>query len=188
MNEIKKLLEDYVPKHSEFQIDHFIVGGQGDSWAQYKQALREIKTRHEMLIQLKEEVLLESLNGNGRRFFKFTKLSRVKARIEAARAARKHEALVENLKHTERELNRFVLIASKIKKHLGAIDDDKRKALEADSWYHKARRLAGLDMLTSGGHLSRPTVELILSLPQKEQDAVLTEILASKEPFKLLGL
>lgn len=187
MDEIKKLLKDYQPKHSEFQIENFIVHGQGDPWAQYKQAIREIKTRHEMLIQLNEDLELEAFNGNGKRSFKFGKAARARARIEAARAARKHKALLENLEHTKRELKCFVDAASKLKKGFGAIDADKRQALEADSWYHKARRLAGVDLVT-GGHLSRATAELILAMPKKDQTGLLKEIMTAKEPFKLLGL
>ena len=49
MNKIKieKILVDHQELHSDFQIDNFIIGSQGDAWAQYKQCLREIKARVE---------------------------------------------------------------------------------------------------------------------------------------------
>ena len=46
---IKNLLKDYEGCHSDFQIDNFIIGSQGDAWAQYKQCLREINGRVEIL-------------------------------------------------------------------------------------------------------------------------------------------
>ena len=54
--EIKKLLNDHQELHSEFQIENFIIGNQGDKWAQYKQSLREIKARYEKLESDKMQV------------------------------------------------------------------------------------------------------------------------------------
>ena len=186
---IENLLKDYVPKHSEFQIDNFIVGSQGDTWAQYKQALREIKSRYGMLIQLREDFELAALNGNGRRFLKFGKRARAKAVIEAARDKRRHKAMLENLEHTERELACFVELASDLKNVLGDIDADKRQRLEAQSWWRKALRMAGVDMLVNG-RIGQATMELIVALPVTERDMVLGILspAANPDPLKLIGM
>ena len=40
------ILKDYRPEHSLFQIENFIIGSQGGTWAQYRQCLRELSSRH----------------------------------------------------------------------------------------------------------------------------------------------
>jgi len=185
---IAKLLQDYEPKHSEFQIDNFIIGSNGNRWEQYKQALREIKSRYENLINLEENLQLFEFTPKWKTKLKFGKRARLKAQIEAKQQKRRHAVLLENIKHTERELNLFVEIADKLKKRFGHIDYDKRRALEADSWYQKVRKMAGVDLITNHGQLGRSTVEMILALPKKDRTIVLNEVATTKEPHKLLGL
>src|SRR5512139_1594951 len=52
---VEKLLADYRPEHSEFQIENFIVGC-GHPWGQYKQALRELSARHSAVLESSEQI------------------------------------------------------------------------------------------------------------------------------------
>jgi hypothetical protein len=50
--EIEKHLDQFDSGHTDFQIDHFIIGAQGHLFFQYKQACRELKVRYEAIQQL----------------------------------------------------------------------------------------------------------------------------------------
>ena len=125
---IKNLLKDYQPKHSQFQIDNFIIGNQGCNWSKYKQALREIDGRYNSLIGQKEDLELFDLKRVWR--WPFGR----KAQIRAIRRKRDRQTLADNIAETERELRRFVEIAVKLKERIGKLDYEKRKVLESDSW------------------------------------------------------
>ena len=182
-NKIESLLEDYQPRHSEFQIDNFIVGKQGDQWSQYKQALREIEDRYNSLVNQKEEMELLDLkrwrwSGFGR-----------KAQIIKARRQRNRELMEKGIAETERELNRFVEIAVKLKERMGKLDYEKRQVLESDSWRQKALRMAGIDLMVNG-RIGQSTMELVLALPAKERFLVLAILSpdAKPDPKKLIGI
>jgi hypothetical protein len=175
---IKYLLGDYRSAHSEFQINNFIIGGEVDDWARYRQALREIDARYKSLISKKDDLELFDLK---KKWFRFGK----KARIEKRIRQRMRDALLNGIQETERELKIFVEIALKYKEKFGDIDHIKRQILEADSWRQKAIKMAAVDLIV-GGRLSQPTVGLILSLPQKDRENVLTKI--KTDPHKLIGL
>lgn len=179
-DQIERLLEDFEPNHTDFQIDNFIIGKQGDNWAQYKQALREIDGRYKSLVTQKEELELLTLN-RVRRFFRWF-------RIRAQRRRRKCEAMMKNIAETERELRRFLAIAMKLKARLGKLDYDRRKELEADSWLQKTRKMAGVDMLVNGGQLSKATLEMIIALPRRERRTILAELTNQPDPNRLLKL
>lgn len=182
---IEKLLGDYVPNHSDYQIDHFIIGKSGDAWAQYKQCLREIAGRWDNLLTLREDLELFDLAGARPKKFWHC---RAAVRIAAARHERKRAALAQSIHHTERELARLVALAVKLKKRIGAIDDEKRAQLEAASWQHKARRMAGIDLFLTG-HLSHATMELLLALPDGPRDSVLNELMDPKsDPAAMLEI
>lgn len=181
--EIALLLRDHQPRHTEYQIENFIIGGQVSRWGKYKQALREIDDRHKSLIDLKDQLEIFDL-----KFFfynPFSRRSRIKKRIRA----RSRRAMVEGIRGTERELKKFVEIGMKLKKEIGDIDLVKRSVLESDSWRKKAIRMAAVDFITMG-RLSQPTIGMILSLPEKDRDGVLQMINPKnpKDPLLLLGI
>lgn len=175
---IKDLLKDYQPRHSAFQIDNFIIGSQCDDWAKYKQALREIYSRQESLIELKEKLELDFLNSK-KPFFKrfaFGKRSKKIREIEDRRRRRSRAALVAEISECERELERFVGIASKLKRQFPDLDEGKRHALESQSWLNLARRLALVDSIVNVGRPSINTVEFVLKLPENLQQIFLSEM------------
>jgi len=179
-NIIENLLKDKQGHHSEFQIENFIVGGEGDSWAQYKQSLREIESRYETILSEREALIIEKKrienfkkDANGNRAWYNEKI-------------RAYHKRLENAKDVKRELYKFVDLALKLKEEIGEIYFEKRHQLESESWTAKGIKLAAIDFLTSG-RLSAQTAEFILSLPKKSQVEVFTKI-SSNKPFKLLGL
>lgn len=179
---VKHLLEDYQAAHSEFQIKNFIIRGEVDDWARYKQALREIDARSKNLAAKRDDLELFDLKKKRFRFGK-------KARIEKGIRERVKEALLNGIQETEREMKVFLEIAIVLKKKFGKIDPVKRQVLEACSWKAKALRMAGVDFIV-GGRLSQPTIGLILTLPKRDQVEVLTMISPKnlKDPHHLLGI
>jgi len=171
---IKNLLNDHREKHSYFQIENFIIGCQGSDWFQYRQCLREIKARWETLEMLKEDLILMQIPKPSKFRF-FVKSDRMKKRIMKRREARKISSLTENISEVEREIKKLINLALKLKKSIGDIDDEKREALEADSWYQKARKMAAVDIMVHGG-ISKQTMDFILSLPKADLKNILLEI------------
>lgn len=176
---IELLLKDYQRYHSEFQIDNFIVGNAGDNWASYKQCLREIKTRKQEIKINKQKIELAGLEYKAlkrKRFFKFTKYSRLKIKFAIENGKENLFEMREDLRDIERELDRFVKIAFKLKKQIGDLNFEKRAALESNSWLNKARFLSLIDSITNHGQPSRATVEFIFALPNHLQQIIFSEI------------
>lgn len=179
---IKSLLKDHQKSHSEFQIRNFIIGGEADDWARYKQALREIDGRFKTLENKRDELILFDLKKSR---FGFGKKNRINRRIRS----RIRDGMIDSLKETERELEILVNMAVELKKKIGDIDPVKRKALDSCSWKTKALRMAGIDFITQG-RLSQPTVGLILSLPGADRQEVLDQLKPDnrKNPLDLIGI
>jgi len=174
------LLKDYEHYHSDFQIDNFIIGSQGSDWFKFKQCLREIKTRRESLETAKDNKVLfqikkKSIIRKIRLFF----MGQTRRQIFLKNEKRTARGMHENIRETERELNRFVALAIKLKRQIGDIDPEKRKALEAKAWFKKARQMAAIEMLTQG-RPSKQTMEFIISLPKESRKAILIELKSAK--------
>jgi hypothetical protein len=176
---IEKLLMDYRSKHSEFQIDNFIIGNQGCVWSEYKQALREIHGRYISLISQKEDLEMFDLKKSWRWPFG-RRSSIIKSRRERSRFA-----LANGISETERELDRFVELAVELKKEIGDIDPVKRQVLEADSWLQKSVRMAAVDLIVNG-RIGQSTIGMIISLPTRDRAVALDKI--KGDPHKLIGL
>lgn len=182
---VKKLLKDYEPKHSKFQIKNFIIRGQGDEWFQYKQCLREISARVESIENAKDQLDLFKINRRGiMRKIKIIVMGRQRREIFLKSELRQSAGMAENIEETERELKQFVELAVGLKKRIGDIDDEKRQKLEAQSWYDKASKMAAVDIMTIGA-LSRQTFEFIFSLPEKQQENIFASIKLARPERKL---
>lgn len=169
IEQVDKLLEDFQTKHSQFQIDNFIVGNAGDDWACYKQALRELAGRKNNLITLKERLEISDLGPSIIK--KFIRAFRRKPlrQIDANRNARARAELVSQIAETERELSRFLELARRLKRKFESLSEADRAELEAKSWLAKARRLAFVDSIINHGQPTKQTVEFILALPKDMQ-------------------
>jgi len=180
--DIEKLLIDHQKFHSDFQIDNFIVGRSGDDWAKYKQALREIETRNTSLTNLREQLELSAWQSLYRRVAIWLRPRRIRL-IYAARRRRSRAALVADISETERELKRFIELAKALRKHLGELTPERRKHLEAQTWFNKARQMILIDSIVNGGQPSEKTVEFILGLPMDMQNKLLIGYQAGQAPM-----
>ena len=184
---IDELLKDFELYHSDFQIDNFIIGGQGTDWFQYKQCLREIKSRVESLDSATEQMALfeigrKSIRGKIKLFF----MGSIRRKIFLNSETRQAAAMAQNIRDTRRELDRFVGLAKKLRARIGEIDSDRRQALESEGWYQKALHMAAVEIYTAGGP-SKQTVEFILSLPMEYRKSILTN-LKSVKPERILEI
>jgi hypothetical protein len=187
LNEIKiqDLLRDYQKYHSEFQIENFIIKGQGDEWAQYKQCLREIKSRYESIKEERAKVESAGIEPKQKRFYWPSKANKLNIKLAKKSQALQLKELRNTINDKQRELNCFVEIATKLKDKLGEITDERRQQLELESWTAKGRRMAAIDRILTGG-ISHQTFEFILSLPLKSQNSILDKILPNDPERRLL--
>ena len=163
------ILSDFHPEHSEFQMENFIIGAQGNEWAQYRQALRELAGRHP---DMKNQVarildLRDDLDAERSRWFRRAeKISRIKKEIKTTR---------ESLKSKSREYLFFYKLARNLKRKIGAVTAQRRRDLETQMWVEKARRMAAVDLISING-LQRSTVEFIMSFPRELRRDILADL------------
>jgi hypothetical protein len=175
---VEKLLSDFRPEHSEFQMENFIIGG-GHPWGQYKQALRELSARHMGMIEAAAQVreVKAQIDKERAKWFGRGRVNGYEAKLEALKASRKSKA---------REYCTFYRIARDLKRQLGEITPGRRRELEAEMWIDKARRMAALDLLTIGG-IQRQTAEFLTSLPRDQRREVFRELMPENRQ-KLLSI
>lgn len=166
---------DHRPEHSDFQIENFIIGAQGNEWARYRQALRELAARVDGMraktIEIKTLTAeVKSFNGGG-----WNPIGREKRRLKAAlmRSRLKSERMA--FKSKMREFLKFYQIAVALKRSLGEISTEQRRELESKMWVEKARKMAAIDLLSIGG-LQRSTVEFIVSFPKEIRHQILSDL------------
>jgi hypothetical protein len=178
-NEIKKLLEDFQELHSEFQIRNFIIGNEGDDWAKYKQCLREIKARYDLI--KKEKMQIETIEAKPKLNLIFwpSKVNIAKRKFIKISLRKQKQSLCDTLKERERELNCFVEIAKGLKERIGDVTDERRQQLELESWTAKGRRMVKIDQILTG-RVSHQTFEFVLSLPVQSQQSILEGVLPDK--------
>lgn len=176
---IEKLLIDHQNRHSDFQIENFIIKSQVDAWAQYKQCLRELESRYESILEhenkqaqfnkLKKNILL--FLSRKRRAFKARLLMDI----------RSGQRKIDNL---QAEFDYIFKIAEKLKEQIGTVDRETRQQLEAKTWYNKGRKLAAIDLMAYG-RVSTQTLEFILSLPRPDATKLLSEFQIKTPPMLL---
>jgi hypothetical protein len=182
---IKKLMADNQELHSDFQIDNFIIGNQGDRWAQYKQCLREISGRRENIRLKKSEAELLRLDIDRKKIYWPSRYGRKKAKIKRQEKLKRFEDLRAIISEYERELSRFLKHALELKRHFGNINRERRQQLELESWTAKGRKMAAIDRVLTG-RISHQTFEFILSLPIESQHSILDKILPDDVQARLL--
>lgn len=164
----KYLLCDFRGEHSEFQINNFILPGNGGLWERYKQALRELSARHKKIKKDIEEIAQTKKNIKicEGKFFKRKKVEVLNCQLKT---------LIESYKKRAREYFYLYKIAMELKRKLGEITPQKRRELEAQMWKEKARRMAAIDLLSIGG-LQRSTVEFIVSFPREMRREIISDL------------
>jgi len=180
---IEKLMVDYQQKHSDYQIQNFIIGSQGSDWAKYNQALREIDARWNQLLGLEDA--MELFNLKTAWAWPFGK----RAQIRKKQMERNRKSMGREINETKRELQLIVDLAVELKEKIGVTDDHKKIKLEADAWQQKAIKMAGIDLLVNG-RVGSTTLNFILSLPKPDQAMVIEHFKpgAKVDPFKMIGL
>ena len=182
---LDQLLADHQPGHSEYQIDHFIVGrGNWTPWGRYRQALREIDKRLRGLSQLRDDrelaqVDLEELE----RTWVFRAATRRRNAVKHRRLEAQIQFLNRDIAECERELARLTAIAQGLKTQLGDLSPERRAALEEETWETRLRAMAGLDILTQG-RITEQTLSLLLSLPRSRRDPILREVQETMESVR----
>jgi len=182
--DIENLLHDNESRHSDFQIDNFIIKKQGDSWAQYKQCLREISSRHESIKN--NEAKAKAIKSKIRKTVRF-KIWRLINRKKIAGNSVEFDQpeMLKTTKNLKAELECFLKRARELKKVIGEITPEKRYELETESWKAKALKMAVIDVLSTG-RISNQTYEFIFSLPKESQLEIFV-MLSCKQPMEVLG-
>ena len=174
---IEKLLIDHQNRHSDFQIENFIIGSQVDSWAQYKQCLRELDSRYESIIE--HENKKQQLQKIEKNIFWFLSRKRRAYKAGLLIDIRSSQKKIDNI---EAEFNCILKIAKKLKKQIGPVSQEFRQQLEAKTWYNKGRKLAAIDLMVYG-RVSTQTLEFILSLPRPDATKLLSELKLQTPPM-----
>jgi hypothetical protein len=168
--QLQTLLADHQIYHSDLQMDAFITGKSGGTpYGEYKQALRELKSRTQTL---------KSLYANR----ELVQLAIRKAEIELEQKRQSAADLEDTIADTVREFTRFYRQAEILKAEVGVLTPERRNELDVDMWVHRIKCMTALDFLTTG-RWSRSTVELVSALPPI-QKAEITQ--AIKNPPKLI--
>jgi hypothetical protein len=176
---VEKLLSDFRPEHSEFQMENFIIGG-GHPWGQYKQALRELSARHNAMVESGDQVreLKARIDKERAKWFGRGHVNGFESKLKALKESRKSKA---------REYCTFYRIARDLKRQLGEITPQRRRELEAEMWLDKARRMAALDLMTIGG-IQRQTAEFLTSLPREQRREIFRELMPENRQKLLMIL
>ena len=172
--------------HSEFQIEHFIVGrGNFTPYARYKQAVREIEKREraadELLLTIEEQTLdLEA----ARKRWCFTRWQRRKRGNELIRKRLALASARRTFEENEFELQRFHELAAEARGELGEITTERIGQLDAEMWESKLRAMVATDLIVQG-RLSGPTLELLVSIPQEIRQPILADMRETLEALRI---
>jgi hypothetical protein len=167
---VEKLLDDFQPEHSQFQIENFIIGTHKHIWEQYKQALRELDARHNSMVN--SHAAIEQIKAETKK--KPSWLARIFGQSTTGDPERLAE-LEKKYASKSREYDAFYKIAKDLKDQIGDVTEGQRRELEMESWIYKAKMTAAIDLLSIGG-LQRPTVEFIIKFPVDIRKQILNDL------------
>ena len=171
--QLDALIADHQRYHSEYQMDLFITAKSGGTpYGMYRQALRELTSRHESLLGGREDIdelgldLEDARNEQGDPRRRAINVRRKERALEHARLALVDKA---------REFRCFYAQAVKLKEQIGDLTPAKRATLEAEFWAFQARKKAALELICH--HRIEPaTLDMIWSLAPGDTRAILAEI------------
>jgi len=174
------LLMTYNSCHSEFQIDHFIVGRGRTTWGCYKQAVREIITRTEALRVL----ILDSLAPHAQSV-RFSQINSQRTKDDLNPCDRPTTMEHFQIYSAVRELERFLFHVIQLREALGPLSELSCGVHEQDFWVHQARESLAKDLI----EYSRPTsstLELIVLLPKRCRQVLLRVLFDPHERESLI--
>ncbi len=163
--------------HSEFQIEHFIVGrGNFTPYGRYKQAVREMEKREraaeELLLTINDLTLkLETVQ----RRWCVTRWQRRKRDNDLNRTRMSLASARRMFEENEFELQQFRDLAQKVRVKLGQMTAERAQNLEAEMWDAKLRAMVATDLIVQG-RLSGPTLDLLVSIPSVMRQSILADM------------
>lgn len=172
---VEKLLADYRPEHSEFQMENFIIGGAGHPWGRYKQALRELAARHPGIATDRAEIAALAVDVKRSEARAWYPIGREERQFKTALMRSRLKEKRERFKSRMREYAVFYRVAKELKKEIGEVTAKRRRELETEAWIDKARRMAAIDLISIGG-IQRSTAEFLISLPADHRRAIFQDL------------
>lgn len=174
---INELLQDHQAGHSGLQIDQFIaLKGNWTPYGRYKQCLREIDGRHRGLQELHEEAELATLDLDQAASLlsglPVGTSDHVRRRIDRDRKRRRLADIQRTIADQQRELDRFVELATDLKEQIGELTPERRAVLDREMWAVRTRAMVALDMFSTGS-ISASTAELLIALPADMRQPIL---------------
>ena len=184
---IKTLLDDHQSAHSNLQMDYFITARSGGTpYGMYKQALRELASRYGTLqgLYLDREAASLDMEGCKGRFAVTARKRRLRA-IERQKLQLTIDGLDHKIAETEREMTRFQLQATLLKRQVGDLTPDKRETMDQDMWAYKMKCMAATDYMITG-RLGKGVIELLQCVPTEFRKQIAAEVLGGPETAQAL--
>ena len=164
--EIQELLKDHHSYMTRFQHDHFVTGKAGTPYAQYKQSLRELKSRianlremyadHELiLVDIDEKKHIAKTSEN--------EFERRRAEIEVGRLSIGVGDHSNHIKEVEEETLSFYRQAVQLKKIVGELTPEIEDQYTKEMWEYKVKKDAALEIMATG-RPSKGTIDMAISL------------------------
>ena len=168
---LNKLLKDYNPKHSRYQISNYIIALNGrTTYGQYKQVLREIFPRVNNIAQAIAEIKIIEQEIELAKEPNFENFGN-KYKIEKIKQDRKYVQLKQQKDHLciqMKEFKEFYSIALQLKEKLGELTEERKEELEKEYWVKTFKEKIALE-LACNGIVSQNTLETILSMPERTE-------------------
>lgn len=168
---LNKLLEDYNPKHSRYQISNYIIALNGRTkYGQYKQVLREIFPRVNNITQALAEIkILEkeieiAKEPNFENFDNRFEIEKIKQQRKNVQLKQQKDLLRIQLK----EFKEFYSIALQLKNELGELTEERKEELEKEYWVTTFKEKIALE-LACNGVIAQNTLETILAMPERQE-------------------
>jgi hypothetical protein len=172
---IPRFLDDYEERHSNVQIDHFIIGnaGSGHPWGMYCQAMRELNTRRGTLQQLgwRLEELSIDYSEKEAEYSKWDDSN--SSQPAARRVALEMEKITAHVAEVETqrencaaEAERILKHANTLKKQIGELTPEKRQAFEEDFWVHRLKLQLALSAIRQTP-VSDEILSVVPNLPER---------------------
>ena len=168
-----QLLADFQEGATQFQMRQFNVIQTGVTpWGQYVQAMRELKTRRDVLELLTlQQVELDLRIAKDchwpkrcrRRFVPFGRREHL---LRMTVYQREGKALKDQLATTRREELEYRAIVTVLKEQIGEVTPERRHELDVDKWVHDVARRAYLDKVCTGA-LAHGTAEILYAAPME---------------------
>ena len=183
--DIQELLKDHQSHMTEFQHDHFVTGKAGTPYAQYKQSLRELSSRIDVLSEDYASLEYLYVDIDEKAYIKENdddEYKRRRAAIDHKKMVRQVASKEHHIKEVENETFSFYRHAVQLKKIVGELTPEKEKQYTLEMWEYKVKKMAALEIMTTG-KLGIGTLDLAISL---KGDLRATVLEALNNPVKLV--